>query len=123
MMDVDDDVEAEETPDWVQWAENDSTEDEDIALVAYKESDLVEEHFDLVAFLYESDVGHREKERDSSKRYDHANCLEVAKEHFNLYNGPRIDNCANCSSIISVGRYHAYCQTFNFQYSIKPAIN
>lgn len=35
MMDVEDDVEAEDTTGWVQWTKNDSAADEDIDLIAY----------------------------------------------------------------------------------------
>lgn len=58
MIGVIDDVEAEETTNWVQRAENGSMEDEDIALIAYEDGEVIEQHFALAAFLFKSNLCH-----------------------------------------------------------------
>lgn len=63
-MDIDHDVEARKTADWVQWAENDSTENDDIAFITYEDGELTEQHFALAVFLHWSNVRRKENRHD-----------------------------------------------------------
>lgn len=45
MKNVDDSAKAKHTRDLVQWVEDDSTEDEYIALIACEKGELIEQHF------------------------------------------------------------------------------
>lgn len=72
-MNIDDYVKAEEAVDWVQRAENDDT-----ALIAHEMGEFIERHFDLAAFLHESEVRHTERINNSCKWTYHENCLDLS---------------------------------------------
>lgn len=120
-LNIGDDVEAEEKTDLVQWDENESTKGDNIFLVAYEEAELIERPFALAAFFRGGYVCHRKNERDSFKRHDLKNFVEVSKEDYSSVNGLRIDTSVNRTSFISDGQYHANCQKLELPYSIKSA--
>lgn len=108
MVDLHGDVKAAEAADRTWWAENDSTEDGYIALIALVEGELIEKHFALVALLHESDVRQKEKTHVICKRIDHSDGPKERIENYNPFNGPRNCNSVNRITVVTVVKYHIF---------------
>lgn len=99
-----DNIEAGRQTNWVEWAKNEISDNEDVAYMAYDELDFIEPYFALAAFFHSRNVCHGEKECHIIQSNDHAYLLEVVKENYKLCNRLMINTCENCSSVISVGQ-------------------
>lgn len=89
--------------DWVHQAENNFTENKDIALIVYEEVDLIEQHFASLTFFHRCDVRRKKNGRDGAKVHGHENCLEEPKASYNPFEMRRIDTCANHTQVICAG--------------------
>lgn len=99
-----------------QWAEDDSIDDESIAFLSSKEVEVIEQHFDLTAFLHGEDKSNFGTKKTRGKFFG-------TKKNNITFEGLRIATCANRISANNDAQYQAYGIKLNLQYSVESANN
>lgn len=113
MMDVDDEKKVVNEQSGYNGLKN-HVVDEDTSLLSSEEGEEIEQCFGLTAFLHSRNIDRAEM------RSAQLDGKEVINRRQPFFDGFRIDTCANRTSVIRLGQYNAYCQTFIIPHSTWP---
>lgn len=108
---------ADEHLDRMQWDESSRSDDEDIVYPALREGSEIEQERALNAFLHGWEI----QSNDSQRRRESQ--IHIAMQQQALFDGLKIGTWATCKSGVSMRQYAGYCRSSNRPQSMKPIKN